>query len=46
MKALPFVAIGLCTVAAGLSIFGLVWRMRDRDEMREKFIQYLPGYKA
>lgn len=43
MKAMKWIALGLLTIGASLSVVGLVIRMRDRDEMREKLIQYLPG---
>ena len=43
MKALQWTAIGLMTLGSALTVFGFVVRLRDRDELRTKFQQYLPG---
>jgi hypothetical protein len=43
MNAWHWTALGMMTVGTALTVVGLVIRMRDRDELRVKFQQYLPG---
>lgn len=43
MKALPWIALGMSTLAAALFTVSYVIRARDREVLQTKFAQYLPG---
>ena len=43
MKVFQWAAIGLMTLGTGLAVVGYVIRTRDREELKTKFTQYLPG---
>jgi hypothetical protein len=43
MNVWHWTALGVTAIGTALTVVGLVIRMRDRDELRTKFTQYLPG---
>jgi len=43
MKAVPWIALGLSLLSASLITVSYVIRARDREIVKTKFAQYLPG---